>query len=396
MNLGLDFFACIVYNDNKSIVPFFDFLMMELDKMRKRTFITLILALSLCLCVFPVAAEDGVDTASFMVGDRKVSTATIEDGSVTLVDAPATVAGFCGWMATIGDKTVFLPAGGTCAGLSGDVVFSAVTADFVTDTGCSVYLREGKIGLRFTSTIKNADYETLAMLAGGKDHISFGTYIVPARYITDTHGSFTLEELLEIGHKTYIDVPASDFYSTTSTTSTIAGSVTNILKGNYTMEYTGVGYMKITYTDGSHGKVYASYNQIDNSRSILKTVLSAYNDRDESYKNLVLEDIGSTHSPYTPAELAVMREFLDQVVLVGHDMSYKYFVLPTGYYVSPWKITYSSDEYGRNMIYAEPPKSMTASDVMGVYLDGLVIALRRTKVQNGRLVFEHDSYVSVG
>ena len=364
--------------------------------MRKRTLLSLILVLSFCLCAFPVMADDSADTASFMVGDRKFATAAVTDGKVTLVDAPTTVAGFCGWMATLDGETVFLPAGGTCSGISGDVTFYAVTADFVTDTGATVRLYENEVGLRFTSTIKNADYEALAALAGGKEKISFGTYIVPARYITDTHGSFTLEEILEIGHKKYIDVPTTGFYKTTSTTSTIAGSVTNILKGNYTMEYTAVGYMMITYTDGSLGKVYASYNQIDNSRSILKTVLSAYNDRDESYKNLVLEDVGSTHSPYTPAELDVMRAFLDQVVLVGHDMSYKYFVLPTGYYVSPWKITYSSDEYGRNMIYAEPPKHMTATDAMGVYLDGLVIALKGTRVQNGRLVFEHDSYVSVG
>ena len=91
-----------------------------------------------------------------------------------------------------------------------------------------------------------------------------------------------------------------------------------------------------------------------------------------------------------------MRDFLDQVVLVGHDAQYRYFVLPTEYYVSPWKITYSSDTYERNLIFAEPPAGKNASDAMGVFLDGLVIPLNRTKIQNGKLTFEHDSYVTVG
>ena len=132
-----------------------------------------------------------------------------------------------------------------------------------------------------------------------------------------------------------------------------------------------------------------------NSRSILETILGAYNDRDESYGNLVLEKTGSTHSPYTNTEIAMMRAFLDRVVLVGHDMQYNYFVLPTGYYESPWKITFSTDTFGKSLIFAEPPAGMTADDAMGVYLDGLSISLARTSIQEGKLVFERDSYVWV-
>lgn len=362
----------------------------------KKRFLLFVLILSLCICVFPVSADDGVDSAAFMVGDRMVSSATVRDGSVTLAKAPATVAGFCGWQGEVNGEKVFLPAGAVCTGIVGDVTFHAVSADFVTDTGCSVRLRDNQVGLRFTSTVNLADYEALVLAAGGSDRVQFGTYIVPARYITETKGIFTLEALAKAGREQYIDVPAGAFYKKTETTATVAGSVGNILKGNYTMEYTGVGYMKITYTDGSVGTVYAAYNQTNNSRSILRTILAAYNDRDESYGNLVVENIGSTHSPYTNTELSLMRDFLDQVVLVGHDAQYRYFVLPTEYYVSPWKITYSSDTYERNLIFAEPPAGKNASDAMGVFLDGLVIPLNRTKIQNGKLTFEHDSYVTVG
>ena len=90
-----------------------------------------------------------------------------------------------------------------------------------------------------------------------------------------------------------------------------------------------------------------------------------------------------------------MRAFLDKVVMVGHDSKYNYFVLPTEYYKSPWKITFSTDAYGRSLIFAEPPSGMTPENVMGVYLAGRRISLAQTTIQNGKVVFEHDSYIWV-
>ena len=355
-----------------------------------------VLALFICLCAIPAQAGDDVYTATFVVGDGTVSTLSVADGSVALPEAPAESVGFCGWQGTLHGENVFLPAGATCTGISEDVTFQAVFVDFKTDTGCSVRLLEEQVALRFTSTIALDDYEALAVAVGGKDKIGFGTYIVPSYYVTNAGGVFTLEALAANGMHKYIDVEAGAFYKKTETTATVAGSVKNILKGNYTLVYTGIGYMKITYTDGSVGTVYAEYNQKRNSHSILKTVLGAYNDRDDSYGNLVTENDVNTHSPYTDTELSLMRDFLDKVVLVGHNLKYEYFVLPTEHYVSPWTITYVGDEYGRTKIYAAPPAGMTASDVMGIYLDGLVIALKNSSVEEGQVVFVHDSYVSVG
>ena len=363
---------------------------------KKRSFLLVVLAFMLCFTAIPVAAEDGTPTASFTLdGSTEYGSLPITDGTVKLLSTPASIAGFCGWQAEIGGKTVFLPAGATVEGLTGNVTFKAVAASFSTDTGCSVRLREGQVALRFTSTLSMADYENLVALTGGVDKIQFGTYIVPSRYVTDAMGNFTLEALAQKGRTMYIDVKAGKFYRMTETTATIAGSVSEIKKGNYTLEYTGRGYMKITYTDGSVGTVYAAYNQTNNTRSILKTVLAAYNDRDESYSNLVVEDIGSTHSPYTTTEIGMMRAFLDKVVMVGHDSKYNYFVLPTEYYKSPWKITFSTDTYGRSLIFAEPPSGMTPENVMGVYLAGRRISLAQTTIQNGKVVFEHDSYIWV-
>ncbi len=360
-------------------------------KKRKIATLSLLLAFVLCLGAIPVGAAGA--TATFVVDGLTVGTAPVSGGSVTLAETPGIAKGFVGWTATVNDETVFLPAGAVCTGISGDVTFTAVTVSFVTDEGCSVRLRDEQVALRFTSTIAREDYNRLVSLTGGAENVSFGTYIVPTRYVSSAQGRFTIENLASKGYTKYVDVPAGAFYAVTDTTATIAGSVGNIRKDNYTMEYSGVGYMKLTYTNGATGTVYAEFNQIKNSRNILKTVLAAYNDRDVSYDNLVIEGNHSTHSPYTNTELALCRAFLDKVVMVKHNEKYEYFVFPAGYYKSPWQISYTSDRYGRSTISATPPAGQTADMAMGVYLDGLRIT--KYRIEGGVLKFEHSSYITV-
>ena len=362
---------------------------------RRHFFLPLLLAATLLLLSFPVAADDGVDTATFVVDGTTVGAATIVDGSVTLAAKPGIAVGFAGWTATVGGETIFLPAGATCTGLSGDVTFEAVGVSFVTNEGATVRLKENDVAMRFTSTIQRADYEKLVTLAGGADKIMFGTYIVPASYVADAGQIFTLEALRKKGYTQYIDVRATGFYRADATSFTIAGSVGHILKGNYTLDYTGIGYLQITYQDGSVGTVYADYNYLKNKQNLTKLVLNAYNDRDPSYGNLIMEETGSTHSPYTDTQLKLCRDFLDQIVMVMHDNEYNYLPYSKGHYTTPWSVDYTRDEYERNVIYCTPPRGMTANDAMGVYLDGKVISLAWTRVENGKLIFEHSNYVGV-
>lgn len=360
-------------------------------KKSKIAIISLLLAFILCLGAVPVGAVEA--TATFVVDGLTVGTAPVSGGRVTLAPVPSIAKGFVGWTATVNGETVLLPAGAVCTGVSEDVTFTAVTVSFVTDEGCSVRFLEGQVALRFTSTIALADYQRLVALTGSAENVSFGTYIVPEKYISTTQGRFTLEHLASKGFTKYVDVPAGSFYATTDTTATIAGSVGNILKNNYTLSYSGIGYMKLTYTNGTTSTVYAEFNQIKNSRNVLKTVLAAYNERDVKYDNLVIEGEHSTHSPYTNTELALCRDFLDKVVMVKHNEKYEYFAYPGGYYKSPWKITYTSDDYGRSTISATPPAGQTADMAMGVYLDGLRIV--KYRIEGGVLKFEHSSYITV-
>lgn len=368
-------------------------------KNRRHALIALLLALVLALLALPVSAEpidDGMDMATFSYNGKSVaSTMRIIEGEVTLPKAPTTITGFCGWRASFDGKTLFYPAGTVVTGLSGDVDFEAVAVSFATDPGAQVRLYEGGIALRFTSTILTADYEMLCGIVGA-ENVSFGTYIVPERYVTDAKGTFTLEALKKKYHTRYVDVEAGGFYTETETTSTIAGSIYGFLKGNYTLSYTAVGYMKLTYSNGEVGTVYAQYNQTQNSCNLLSKVLEAYDDRDESYPNLVVEALGSTHSNYTADELAVMRNFLDEVVMVKFDANYNYFALKTDYYTSPWIITCSSDENEINYIYAQPPEGKSINDAKGIYLDGKSISLKRAEYKDGKLMFKHDSYVWAG
>ena len=368
--------------------------------MKKHSLLISLLALLLAFSVFPVQAEefdDGMDMATFLYEGKNIApTARIIEGEVTLPAAPKTIAGFCGWYAKVDGQTHFYPGGTVVTGLSGDIDFEAVTVSFATNPGAQVRLYEGGVALRFTSTIVTADYDELAEILGGKDKITFGTYIVPERYVTETKGVFTLEALAKKYRTRHVDVVAGGFYAQSETTSTIAGSIYGFLKDNYTLSYTAVGYMKLTYSNGTVGTVYAQYNQTANSCNLLGTVLETHDDRDESYPNLVVEALGSTHSKYTADELAVMRAFLDEVVMVKFDAKYNYFALSTNYYTSPWSITFSTDENEINYIYAEPPAGKTLNDAKGIYLDGQSISLKRAQKRDGKLVFEHDSYVWAG
>lgn len=364
--------------------------------MKKLKMLPVLLALVLCLTAIPVAADDGVNTVTFMAAGEVYHTTVSMDGTVTLASAPAVVAGFMGWHAEIDGTTVFLPAGAEYTGISRDVVFEPVTVGFKTNEGCSVRLRDNDVALRFTSTVQRADYENLVSLLGARDKIAFGTYIVPEDYVVNADGRFTLEALEAVGHYKHVDVPATGFYKTTSDELTIAGSVSNIRRGNYTMEYTGIGYMKLTYSNGTEKTYYADYNHSKNSASILRTVLAAYNDRDESYGNLIMEETGATHSPYTDTQLALCRAFMDKVVMVGMNGKYDYFPYVKGYYTSPWGIEFAKDKYDRNIIYATPPAGMTADKAMGVFIDGVVISLNWTTIENGKVVFERGDYVSGG
>ena len=359
--------------------------------MKRKIVLAFFLALILCFSAVPVSANGGTDIAIFKSNGQNVSSVVINNGQAKMPAAPVTPAVFVGWTATVGNKTLLLPPGAIAEGLTDDVVFEAVTVSFTTNKETSVRLRDNDVALRFTSDLVTADYEQLASLLGGKENISFGTYIVPAKYVTYTSKVFTLEALDAKGITQYIDVPAGDFYRIADGVSTIAGSVAKIRKGNYTLEYAGRGYMKVTYTTGETRTLYSAYEY--SAHSMTEVVLAAYNDRNESYSNLIVESSGSTHSPYTDTQLQMCRAFLDQIVMIEHDAKYQFYPYSAGYYVSPWKISQSEhDNYGRCDIYCEPPAGKSVNDAMGIYLDGKVYKLTHTRVENGRFVIDWDDY----
>lgn len=348
------------------------------------------LALVCCITALPAFATEGPQV-TFQIQDEVVTTKTAVDGKVTLPSAPTTVTGFIGWGAEINGQRVFLPENAVYEGVNGPMTFTAVIADFSTNKGSSVRFEEDSIGIRFTSNIARKDYENLILWAGGKDKVVFGTYIAPTKYLADTKYVFTVEALTAKGH-TYLDVVANDFYTTDEDSLTVAGSISKMRNEHATLEFTGIGYMKVTYTSGEIRTVYALYNRTNNSANVLQTVLAAYNDRNEDYSNLVMEGDDATHSPYTLHELTLCREYLDKIVMVGHDAKYNYFALPTNYYKTPWIITFQQDSFLDSTIFVKAPEGRAITDVKGVYLDGLHISMAKTQLINGILRFHHSAF----
>lgn len=367
----------------------------------KVSLLSFLLAIVCLLSAVPVMAEQAPTVQfTYSYGGQTIPCGekTAEGGQVTMPDAPEVLTGFVGWYAEIDGEAHLLPARGVCTAITGDTVFTAITVDFVTDKGASVRLRDGDVALRFTSSLSIASYDALTAIVG-KQSVSFGTYIVPLSYVKK---EFTLQALAAGGYTQYLDVPAGAFYAANDTHLTVAGSVGHILYDHYTLKYTAIGYMKVKYTDGTEGTVYAAYDRNKNQASVAKTVLLAYEDRSaeptDVNKYAVATPSGTSYSRYTTEELALCEDFLDKIALVGFGLDankkYQYFVYKTNYYVSPWSVSYVLDAWENATITVTAPQGRTVDEIMGIYVDGARFSLKNATVTNdGKLVFERSSYI---
>lgn len=376
----------------------------DIPMKKTRVFLlALVLTVATLLCAMTVLAQENPTvTFEYTVAGQTVVCAekTAMGGAVTMPDAPELLKGFVGWYAEIDGVAHLLPAGGVCNAVTADTVFKAFSVDFSTDTTektASVRLRDGDVALRFMSSVSIASYEDLTDIVG-KQSVSFGTYIVPLSYVKK---EFTLQALAAGGYTQYIDVPAGAFYSANDTHYTVAGSVGHIRYDHYTLKYTAIGYMKVKYTDGTEGTVYAAYNRDKNQASVAKTVLLAYEDRSAEQTDVnkysVVTPSGTSYSRFTTDELALCEDFLNKIALVGvgfgSDNKYQYFVYKTKYYVSPWSVSYVLDPWENATITVTAPQGRTIDEIMGIYVDGARFSLKNATVTDGKLVFERSSYI---
>ncbi len=161
--------------------------------------------------------------------------------------------------------------------------------DFTMLQGASVRLSD-PTGLRFTATVDCNDWNYLVNRYGAKN-VTVGTLIVPATYATEA-GGVTFEKLEALSGVTtkYLNVETDSFYKREGSQYVIAGSIVGIHPSNYSKDYTGISYIRVT--DGE--RVFYLYASDPQTRSISYVAGEALKDSSE----------------YTQEELNLLKGFV--------------------------------------------------------------------------------------
>lgn len=212
------------------------------------------------------------------------------DGSFTLPTAdPHSKAQLVGWKDAEGK--LYKP--GKELTLTANATFEAVTVDFKTLAGAQVRFKD-PTGLRFLSQVKKADYDALGAAA-----TATGTLILPTDLLGT--GELTLEALKDKTEgKDYLNVTNDGWLNAETAEAdgayTFSGAIVGIKKGNYNRNFSAVGYLTVTYADGTTANFYGGY-AAENATSI-KTVAEK-----------ALADAAANPDKYTEAEKAILESY---------------------------------------------------------------------------------------
>ncbi|MBO5653235.1 MAG: hypothetical protein J6S44_03370, partial [Clostridia bacterium] len=194
---------------------------------------------------------------------------------------------------------------------------------------------------------------------------------------------------------------------TENKTATIAGSICQLLEKNRSLDFCGCGYMKLTYTNGETKTFYADFVYAETKHNLAEVVFKAYNDRKESYPNLIPYIQGtiehatcSTHSPYTVEQLDLMKALMNTIVYVNYllkEPHYEYINEPSAYYVSPWLISENHDSTrGENTVIITPSAGHTIEELKAVCLASRYRSMRHdASYVNGTFRFVEREWTSV-
>ena len=213
------------------------------------------------------------------------------DGSFTLPTAdPHSKAQLVGWKDAEGK--LYKP-GTAVSGITKNMTFEAVTVDFKTLAGAQVRFKD-PTGLRFLSQVKKADYDALGAAA-----TATGTLILPTDLLGT--GDLTLEALKDKTEgKDYLNVTNDGWLNAETAEAdgayTFSGAIVGIKKGNYNRNFSAVGYLTVTYADGTTANFYGGYTA-ENATSI-KTVAEK-----------ALADAAANPDKYTEAEKAILESY---------------------------------------------------------------------------------------
>ncbi|MBR7112089.1 MAG: hypothetical protein IKC75_04120 [Clostridia bacterium] len=295
--------------------------------MRRLAFVTIFM---LCLLTLFSCTRGEENSISFgEMGLLAAEIQTKEAGDIRVPSPAGIKANLCvGWQAKEPDGTViFLPVGATYRYEAGESKkFTPVYFQFFTDSTASLIFTNTEHGICFHTTVDRSDWEALAALATSLSH---GTLVLP------TAAAQSLEALT---HETVGTLPAgcpvadlsSDAWSSqTEDALSFDAPLTTLEETDYTTNYTALGYIKITYTDGSERYVYASYE------GGMRPSLSFYSFIEIGHKFLSLETNTSTTLDLTLKNggigftTTIPREKWDSLVNISTSISRGTLIYPT-------------------------------------------------------------------
>ena len=382
----------------------------------KKTKITWLIAVVLCLATLHatvgIYALEG-EKILCVWADGTTEEVSITEGKATLPVAQLDESGkekvvygevLVGWKRVEADGSEKLyPKGALMDAVDGDR-YEAVYIKMETLDTVTLRIVDGDVGMRFATELDRASYESLVALVG-EGNVSVGTYIVAGDYlqrksIYEPIPVLTLEYLASVGKTQYIDIPAPLFAKETESTLTYTGAVVNLLRGNYTRQYAGIGYLKVTYANGETATVYGQYGVTKHRHSMFDTVFAAFNDRaatkDAAHGNLIRTGGSYYYSPYTQTEIDTLQAFLDRCAAFSHGEGYRKWEGKRSAYYSPvFTATFEEDVLtGAGIVIISPTAGKTADDIWGLQIGGSFYDINdtsRATFENGKLLFWFDT-----
>ena len=180
----------------------------------------------------------------------------------------------------------------------------------VTREAASARIEEGNAGLRFATDIRKADYDALVAAGISADTIKVGTVVTPyeaIEEIEDNDEIFTVDKLTE---GTYLNIEAT--LKTDSADYYFRNSIVKISEDNYDTDYAAIGYIQFGETI-----IYSANYTV---RNVEQVATAAYADRADAsadgYENsisassAVAIDSKATYSPYTEAQLTILKAYI--------------------------------------------------------------------------------------
>lgn len=231
---------------------------------------------------------------------------TAKAGGTAVLPRPAgTHAAFCvGWAATADGKSIFLPVGASFSYTKGAVIdFSPVYLHLKTLPTALLDLSVTGGGIQYTSTINAGEWKRLASVGANP---KAGTLIVQQSTL-DALNALTHAELASLQSAPPIyDCPAT----MASDATTFDGLVQNISLLNRPTPFVGIGYVQLTYSDGSTAYVYAKAEEDSlPAASLLGLSKIALEDLSPEPDDTYVTRVGDKYSPYTPEEYLLLQEY---------------------------------------------------------------------------------------